>query len=103
MDIIIEFIFELIFDSALEVAKEERVSKWIRIPLCIVILLFFIGVFAVLGIVGVLLIMSDEKYSLSGGIIILLLDTVLIVSFIVRMISGYKKIKNKSHIEIEEK
>ena len=103
MDIIIEFIFELILDSALEVAKEERVSKWIRIPLFIVILLFFIGVFTVIGIVGVLLVMSDEKYSLSGGIIMLLLDTVLIVSFIVRMISGYKKIKNKSHIEIEEK
>ena len=95
MDILIELIFELIFDSAVEVAKEKRVSKWIRIPLCILIILFFIGVFTVIGIAGVLLLISNEKYSLSGGIILILLDIVLIVSFIVRMINGYKKIKAK--------
>ena len=93
MDILIEFIFELIFDSAVEVVKEKRISKWIRVPLAILLLLFFIGVFVVLGIVGVLLITSNEKYSLSGGLIVLLIDIVLIVSFIVRMISTYKKIK----------
>ncbi len=93
MEILIEFIFELIFDSAVEVVKEKRVTKWIRIPLAILIILFFIGVFVVIGIAGVLLIMSKEKYSLSGGIILILLDIVLIVSFIVRMINGYKKIK----------
>ena len=103
MDILIEFIFELIFDSAVEVAKEKRVSKWIRIPLCILILLFFVAVFAVIGIAGVLLLMSNEKYSLSGGIILILLDIVLIVSFIVRMINGYRKIKNNSHKEIDGK
>ena len=103
MDILIEFIFELILGSAIEVAKEEKVSKWIRIPLCIIILLFFIGAFTVIGIVGVLLIMSNKKYSLSGGIIMLLLDIVLIVLFIVKMISGYKKIKNERRIEMDDK
>lgn len=93
MDILIEFIFELIFDSAVEVVKEKRISKWIRIPLAIFILLFFISVFVIIGIVGVLLITSNEKYSLSGGIIVLLLDIVLIISFIVRMISAHKKLK----------
>lgn len=102
MDILIEFIFELIFDSAVEVVKERRISKWIRIPLAIFILLFFIGVFTVIGIVGVLLLMSKEKYSLSGGIVVLLLDVVLIVSFIVRMINGYKKTKENNK-EIDNK
>ena len=96
MNILIEFIFELIFDSAVEVVKEKRISKWIRIPLAIFLILFFIGVFALIGIVGVLLLMSKEKYSLSGGIVVLLLDVVLIVSFIVRMINGYKKIKENN-------
>ena len=99
MDILIEFIFELIFDSAVEVVKEKRISKWIRIPLAILILLFFISVFVILGIVGVLLITSNEKYSLSGGIVVLLLDIVLIVSFIVRMIGAYKKLKNNKNEE----
>jgi quinol-cytochrome oxidoreductase complex cytochrome b subunit len=102
VEILIELIFELLFDSAVEVVKEKRISKWIRVPLAIFILLFFIGVFAVIGIAGVLLLMSKEKYSLSGGIILLLLDVVLIVSFIVRMINGYKKIKGNNK-EIDNK
>ena len=96
MDILIEFIFELILGSTIEVVKERRISKWIRIPLAIIILLFFIGVFALIGIAGVLFLMSDEQYALVGGIAALLMDLVLIVVFITKMIYGYKRVKNET-------
>lgn len=104
MDILIEIIFELIFGSAVEVVKEKRISKWIRIPLAILLLLFFIGGFVFLGIIGVLCITSNEKYSFIGGIVTLLIDIMLIILFIRGMINGYKKykIENKNLDKKEE-
>lgn len=33
MEFILEFIFDLVFESSMEIAKDKKIKKWIRYPL----------------------------------------------------------------------
>ena len=41
MDYIIEFLLELVFEGTFEISKSEKVPKYIRYPLIVLVLLFF--------------------------------------------------------------
>lgn len=54
MDDVLEFIFEFLFEFGSEIAKEKKVSKWIRYPLILLLITSFLGVVSILIFTGVL-------------------------------------------------
>ena len=92
MDFIFEFIFDLILEGSVEVAKERKISPWIRIPCLIFVLLFSIFIIGGLAFVGIyMLIKPDDQTSFYMGIVCLILDLIMIIGFI----REYKKEKQK--------
>ena len=73
MDMLIEALIELIFDTSLELAKNKKISKWIRYPLIILIILFIVGIIGCLMSVGVVMILSKERPQMIIGELIILL------------------------------
>ena len=70
---LIEALIELIFDTSLELAKNKKISKWIRYPLIILIILFIVGIIGCLMSVGVVMILSKERPQMIIGELIILL------------------------------
>lgn len=54
MDVIIEFILELLLELGFESAKSNRLARWIRIALLVLITLFYGAVIAIIMLVGVI-------------------------------------------------
>ncbi len=53
MEFILEVVFELIFEGIEEISTNKKISKWIRYPLIVVIVAFYlllIGLFFALGV-----------------------------------------------------
>lgn len=82
MDLILEFIFDLILESSMEIAKDKKIKKWIRYPLAFLLSLFIIAVISTIFFVGIMFMLDEElNIKLAGGIFIIF-DIVLIVSAI---------------------
>ena len=84
MDFIIELIFEFLFDGMLETSKSNRVPKFIRYPL-IIIILFFILVIGFIFIVSIL----SFKESIIAGILLIIIDLFLFVGSIYKFRKEY--------------
>ncbi|MBE5936920.1 MAG: hypothetical protein E7265_02690 [Lachnospiraceae bacterium] len=79
MELIFEFLFELLIEGGIEVAGNKKVSKWIRIPL---IIIFSVGILFILGLGGFLglsLIAENSVTSVCIGIFIIGLMIVLTI------------------------
>ena len=85
MDFIIELIFEFLFDGMLETSKSNRVPKFIRYPLIIIIILFFILVIGFIFIVSIL----SFKESIIAGILLIIIDLFLFVGSIYKFRKEY--------------
>ena len=83
MDFIIELIFEFLFDGMLETSKSNKVPKFIKYPLIVIILLFFVLVIGFIFIVSIL----AFKESIIAGILLIIIDLFLIIG----TISKFKK------------
>ncbi len=97
MDMLIELVVDLLFDAGLEVTKNKKISKWIRYPLIVLIVLFIIGVIGCLMCVGIVMILSKEKFQMLLGAFILLVAIVLLIC----TIKNIKKEKNKRISEVK--
>lgn len=84
MDFIIELIFEFLFDGMLETSKSNKVPKFIRYPL-IIIILFFILVIGFIFIVSIL----SFKESIIAGILLIIIDLFLFVGSIYKFRKEY--------------
>lgn len=92
MEFICEFIFEILFESSIEVSKNKKVSKYIRYPLIAIIFLFFIAVIGLIFFVGVIAL----KESVIAGIIFILIGLYMIVASIIKLKKIYlSKTNNK--------
>ena len=89
MDFIIELIFEILFDRLLETSKSNRVPKFIRYPLIIVILLFFI---VVIGFIFIASILAFKENKLAG-LLLIIIDLFLIIGTISKFRKEYFTIK----------
>lgn len=97
MDILIETLIELIFDTSIELAKNRKISKWIRYPLIGLIILFIVGVIGCLMSVGVVMVLSRERPQMIIGELIILL-AIIFSAIILRNI---KKEKDKRIKEVK--
>ncbi len=82
MELLLEIIFDLIVEGSAEVAKNRKISKWIRYPIVVLISLFIIAIIGLLTFVGFALIFKGDIYAKLGGILFLIFDIILIISAI---------------------
>ncbi len=54
MEIIFEFILELVLEGSIEITKNKKVSAWIRYPLIFLIVVFFLAVISLFFLVSFL-------------------------------------------------
>jgi len=84
----------LISNGSIEISSNKKVSKWIRYPLIVIIILFFSVIIFGLLILGIA-IMEDNMLA---GILIVLLSLILLVGCIIK----FRKIYFNKKIESSE-
>lgn len=87
MEFLIELVFELLFDSAEEIAKNPKMPKPLRIASAVVVIAVTLFVVLIIAVVGVAIFTEHPV----GGIVFLLLDAVFIILIIRKII----RVKNK--------
>lgn len=87
MELIIEFIIELILEGSFELSKNLKTPKWLRYPLIILVILFFLAVIAIIFIVGYL----SLKENTIIGLLIIIISIALAVYSISKFIDIYIK------------
>ena len=90
MDLILEFIFDLVLESSVEIAKDKKINKWIRYPIAFLLSLFLIAVICTILFVGIVFIFDEEINIKLAGILFIVFDIILIISAI-------RKIKNEKN------
>lgn len=75
MDVIIEFILELVLEGGIEFGADKRVSKWIRYPLLTIVILFYAAIIFGLLVVGIMALRKD----IGTGLTVLLIDLLIMV------------------------
>lgn len=91
MEILFEFIFELLFEGSVEVAKSRKAPRWIRYPIIALLSLCIIAVVLLFFVLGIFLIIKNESYSLFLGLVFLIID----VLFVVSIIKKIKEFRNR--------
>lgn len=85
MEVIVEFILELLLEGSIEVSRNIKVPKYIRYPLIFIISLLFLFVICIVILVGVLLL----NESVIGGSAFILLGLFMLVSAIIKFKKMY--------------
>ena len=99
MDLLFEFLGELIFEGSMELSKNKKVPKWIRYPLIVFFLLLFLIVDLLFVFVSLLLI----KKNLFGGILFSIFTIFFIAMSIIKFKKMYfekKKMINSKNLSI---
>ena len=85
MEYIIEFILELILDLGVEASKSIKVPKFVRLILITIISLVFIAVISLIIFMGI----AITKKDILGGIIVILLGLIMLISAIIKFRKTY--------------
>lgn len=93
MDFIIELILELLFEGMMEASKSNKIPNFIRYPLVIIIVLFFILVIGFIFVVSIL----AFKESVIAGLLLIIIDLFLLVRCIAKFRKEYL-IKKKNYV-----
>lgn len=80
MDIILEFLLELVVDGGIEASGNKNLSRWIRYPLMVLVILFFCAVISLIFYMGILV--CTEKPAAS--VLLFLLGLFLLVGTILK-------------------
>ena len=80
MDLIFEFIVELILDGTIELCKSRKVPKFIRYPLIILMALFFAAVICIIILTGI----AALQGYLILGIILILFGLLMLVMAVIK-------------------
>lgn len=89
MDLLIEFILELILEGSIEIVKVEKIPKFIRYPILCLIILLFTTIILGLIILGILSI----KKELFLGLFLIALGFVFLLGIIHKTKKQYKEYK----------
>lgn len=75
MDLIVEFIVEVILEGIIELIQNKKISKWIRYPLLMIALMFYIFIFGTL----IMILPAAFKENIFIGIFILCIEILLVI------------------------
>ena len=88
MDILFEFLFELVFEGIIETAKSKKVPMLIRIIAGVLVSTFFLAIIGVIILVGILSFKDNKPFS----VIMFILAAVFVISLVLKIVK-YKKRK----------
>ena len=91
MEYIFEFILELVLEGSIEVSKSDKIPKYIRYPLIVIIALFFIAVIGLIFLAGIL----SLKDNVILGIFFIFISLFMFVMSIVKFRKTYLIRTNK--------
>lgn len=95
MDFIIELVLELLFEGMMEASKSNKIPKFIRYPLVIIIVLFFILIIGFMFIASILAL----KESIVAGLLLIIIDLFLLIGGIAKFRKEYLIKKEKRNIK----
>lgn len=87
MDLLFEIVVELLLEGSLEISSNRKISKWIRYPILVMLILFF-GV-VIVGLFGFGIYIFKDSIPLS--IIIIICSIIILVGCIIK----FRKIYNE--------
>ena len=103
MDLLIEFLFDLVFDLSVELASSKKSRKWIRYPLIFLISIFIIAILAFIGLFGVFMIANRKgQIDVMLGWLLIGLDVIMIISAVIKIVRQIKELKKKFALYAEE-
>ena len=86
MDLLFEIIMELFLEGSIEINSNERVSKWIRYPILVMLILFFTIITSGMLILGIYFI----KENIVMSIILIICSLLLLMGSIIKLKSVYR-------------
>lgn len=90
MEFLIEILLELILEGGIEISSNKKVSKWIRYPMIVLILLFFTFVIVAILVLGMYILTQN----IFMGIVIITIGVILLISQIIKIRKMYIDKKN---------
>ena len=85
LDILIEFLFELIFEGTIEISQNRKISKWLRYPLILIIIIFFSLIILFIIYLG----LSLLKENILLGFLIIIVAIILLIGSIIKFKNVY--------------
>ncbi len=92
METLLEIVMEIVMEGMLYTAGNKKVSLWIRIPLILVLMLFFGFIITGIFLTGIILVKEDEFFT---GMIMLGISF-LMLGALIKLIIDHKKKRRKS-------
>lgn len=93
MEYLFEFILELLLEGSIEVSKNRKIPKYIRYPLIIMVVLFFLAVIGLIFLVGIL----SWKENIFLGMFFILIGLFMFIMSIIQFRKTYLKKVNNSN------
>lgn len=87
MDILFEFLFELVFEGMMETAKSKKVPMVIRIIAGVLVSAFLLAVIGVIVLVGILSFKDNKPFS----VIMFILAIIFTIALILKIVKYIKK------------
>ena len=87
MDILFEFLFELVFEGMMETAKSKKVLMVIRIIAGVLVSAFFLAVIGVIVLIGILYFKDNKPFS----VIMFILAIIFTIALILKIVKYIKK------------
>lgn len=92
MELIFEFICELLLEGSIEISSNKKISKWIRYPLIFLIVIFFLSVIGLILFLGIILFNKN----VIGSLFIISVGVVLLILSIIKFRKIYIKKENRN-------
>lgn len=89
MEFLTQLLLELILEGSIEISTNRKVSKWIRYPLIVLISSFFIAIFGLILLVGILC----YKENIYISLFFIILSFVLLINGIIKFKKLYIEMK----------
>lgn len=91
-EFVMELIMELFLEGAMEASKSSKIPKYVRYPLIVIIILFFVAVIGLIFLAGILVL---EK-NVFVGILLILIGLWMLIMSAIKFRKTYLSRKNKS-------
>ena len=102
MDLLIEFLFDMVFETSVALASSKKAKKWIRYPLIVFVSLFILAILSFVGLFGVFMIANRKaRLDVTLGWLLILLDVIMICSAVVKIIRQIRELKLKFAVAAE--
>lgn len=97
MEILFEFILELVLEGSIEVSKNKKIPKYIRYPLILILFIFFLFVIGLIFLVGFLIL----KENILLGSCFIFIGIIFFLCCVVKFYKIY--LKRKDELEMKKK